>query len=214
MINRIHKINTNLFPEGFKPKILSDKPYLVKLRRFLNTKEVNTLLEMAEGKYEKSTIVLDDELTYSTTRTSETAYITDNGKIPKGLESITNKVCYLVGCKPHQIEGLMVVKYEPNQQYYNHHDYFEPEFDEMIRDGGQRISSFFCYLTSLEPGEGGETEFPLIDIKVKPSKGTSVFWWNTDRHGNTIESTLHRGNPVKSGVKYGLNIWIREHGWN
>lgn len=218
-IDNLDKINSSRFPDGFKTTILHEDPYIVKLRRFLNTEEIETLLNMAKGKFVRSTIVVDGELTYSDTRTSETAYITENGhydKYSEPVERILKKACYLVGCERNQIEGLMVVKYRGNgEQYYNHRDFFEPEHTDMIENGGQRLATLFIYLTSLEEDEGGETEFPLIDIKVKPSKGTAVFWWNANSNGKLLSKTLHRGNPVKSNkhVKYGLNLWYRSKGW-
>lgn len=217
-IDRPDSINPSRFPSGFKTTVLYNNPYIVKVRRMLNTEEIDTVLNMAEGKFERSTIVVDGEMVHSNVRTSETAFITDNGHYDDyspSVDSILKKVCYLAGCRRNQIESLMVVKYGDGEEYYNHHDYFKPEHEEVIEDGGQRIATFFCYLTSLDPEEGGETEFPLIGVKAKPSKGTSVFWWDMMPSGKLLTKTLHRGNPVRAvnKIKYGLNIWIREHGW-
>ena len=216
-INKPAKIDQKRFPEGFKVKKLNDDPYILKLRRFLNTEECETLIKMAKGKFERSTIVYDDSLIESSTRTSETAFVTDDGHFNQysaPVEKVLEKVMYLTGCKRSQIEGLMVVKYRTGQEYQEHHDFFKPEHTEMLEFGGQRIITFFCYLTSLDPEDGGETEFPLIKLKIKPSRGTAVFWWNQRPDGSLIEKTLHRGNPVLGEkTKYGLNIWIREKGW-
>jgi hypothetical protein len=214
-IDYLSKIDSSKFPEGFKPKILYKNPYIVKLRRFLNSDEITAMLNMADGKFGRSTIVVDGEMVYSNVRTSETAFITESGhyeEYSKPIKQVLDKVCYLVGCKKEQIEGLMVVKYVDGEEYYNHHDYFKPEHTDIIADGGQRIATFFCYLTSLRDDEGGETEFPLIKLKSRPSRGTALFWWNTDSDGRLLYKTLHRGNPVKSKdrIKYGLNIWIRD----
>ena len=216
-LDRPNKINPSRFPPGFKTKVIHNNPYIIKIRRLLDTEEIDTLLSMAKGHFEKSTIVVDGEMVFSNVRTSETAYITVSGhyeEYPEPVERLLNKICYLAGCKRYQIEGLMVVKYGNGEEYYNHHDYFRSEHTDIIAEGGQRISTFFCYLTSLDKDEGGETEFPLIRVKIKPSKGTGVFWWNTDTSGKVLNKTLHRGNPVKSDkIKYGLNVWIREYGW-
>jgi len=215
-INRLDRINKDHFPSGFDTRVLSKKPYIVKVRRFMNTEEIETVIAMTKGKFQSSKIIVSDEMIESSTRTSKTAFITDNGHhetYSKPIERILKKVCYLAGCKRNQIENLMVVKYGEGDEYYDHHDYFTSEHIEIISDGGQRIATFFCYLNSLDPDDGGETEFPLIEAKVKPSKGTAVFWWNVTPSGKLIDDTLHRGNPVKRRTKYGMNIWIREHGW-
>ena len=217
-IDKLDKINSDYFPDGFKTTVLYEDPYIVKIRRLLNTEEVETLLEMANGKFERSTIVVDGELTYSNVRTSETAFITENGHYDiysDPVENLLKKICYLANCERQQIEGLMVVKYGNGDEYYDHHDYFKPEHTEVLADGGQRVATFFCYLSSLDKDEGGETEFPLLNVKSKPSKGSALFWWNNNSNGKLLSKTLHRGNPVKSKkhIKYGLNIWIREEGW-
>lgn len=217
-IDKPYKIDDSIFPSGFKTKIIHNNPYIVKLRRFINTEEANTLIDMADGNFERSTIVVDGELIYSDVRTSETAFVTECGHYDKysdPVESVLKKVCYLTKCNRNQIEGLMVVKYNKSEQYYDHHDYFEPDDVDKMGPEGQRIATFFVYLSSLDEDEGGETEFPMLDIKTKPSKGTAVFWWNQDSNGDLINETLHRGNPVLSSnkIKYGLNIWIREKGW-
>ena len=49
----------------------------------------------------------------SDTRTSETAFITENGhydKYDKPIEKLLKKVCYLVGCKRNQIESLDITQ--------------------------------------------------------------------------------------------------------
>ena len=217
LIDEPRLIDHSMFPNGFSTKIIHDKPYIVKIRRFLDSNEINILLDMAKGLFKKSTIVVDGKMVNSTTRSSRTAFITDNGHYNNHgyyVDNVLNKVCYLVGCSRQQIEGLMVVKYREGDEYQEHHDYFLEEHQDVIADGGQRIGTFFCYLNSLDKNEGGETEFPEIGVKAKPSKGTAVFWWN-QVNGKTLPKTLHRGNPVlgKNRTKYGLNIWIREYGW-
>lgn len=214
--NRIDKPNSldvNLFPDNFEPKILSNNPYILKLKGMLSKEEVKAVLREAKGKYKKSTIVVDGEIVYSNTRTSQTSYIADQGlrkTYNENIESIIEKVCYLTGCKRNQIE-MMAVKYEKGEEYYNHHDYFEPN---NVLNGGQRLGTFFCYLSSLKRDDGGETEFPKLGIKSVPRRGTALFWWNVDGNGKVIDKTLHRGNPLKTDkIKYGLNIWIREKGW-
>jgi prolyl 4-hydroxylase len=217
-INDIDSINKSHFPKGFRAKVLHKKPYIVKLKHFINKDEINAILDMAKGKFTRSTVILNDQMEYSTTRTSHTAYITDDGhkkEYNKHIDRILKKACYLVGCERNKVESLMVVRYKDGQQYYNHHDYFDEDFTDMLNDGSQRIATYFVYLNGLERGEGGETEFPEIGVKSNPEEGTAVFWWNTDKRGRVIPETLHRGNPVKGKgkIKYGLNIWIREEGW-
>ena len=101
-INNTESINKKHFPSGFKATVLHKKPYIVKLRRFLNTEEIEALMALGKGKFNQSTIILDDTMTLSNTRTSHTAFITDDGhkkKYSSSIDNVLKKVCYLVGCE-------------------------------------------------------------------------------------------------------------------
>ena len=166
--------------------------------------------------FEQSTIVNSSgELQVSDYRKSYTSYLTTDGlpeKYNPPLENLIKRICYIGGCKRDQIEGLMMVKYEESDEgyYWDHHDYFQEKDLYKLDNMGNRLSTFFVYLNTLEKDEGGETYFPRIDIASRPRRGDAVFWWNI-RDGKVIPETEHRGNPVKR-TKYGLNIWIREYG--
>ena len=49
--------------------------------------------------------------------------------------------------------------------------------------------------------EGGETEFPMFGLKVKPETGKTLIW--------PAEWTLaHLGSVVKNGKKYIITGWM------
>ncbi|XP_022313337.1 transmembrane prolyl 4-hydroxylase-like [Crassostrea virginica] len=101
-----------------------------------------------------------------------------------------------------------------------------------------RYMTILFYLNDVE--EGGETAFPvaqnqtldyqtmmekeLIDLyrkceesplKVAPSKGKAVIWYNhfvdenTGWLGSLDEFTFHGGCPVKKGIKWIANFWVK-----
>ena len=66
---------------------------------------------------------------------------------------------------------------------------------------------------------GGETRFPEFNAKVRPTKGSALFFWNTlERPGcedyckdmflNVDMKLRHAGLPVLSGEKWVANRWI------
>ena len=71
-----------------------------------------------------------------------------------------------------------------------------------------RLLSFFIYLSGCEAG--GRTPFPRLRESFAPSLGGGIVWYNLDRAGVPDDRTLHAGEPVLSGEKWGLNIWLRE----
>ena len=38
----------------------------------------------------------------------------------------------------------------------------------------------------------------------------ALVWYNLDRDGRPDRLTLHAGEPVERGEKWGMNIWLRE----
>jgi len=112
------------------------------------------------------------------------------------------------------MESLQFLRYELNQEYKEHWDFFMPGYpawDEEIARNGQRSVTFFVYLNNLPDAEsGGETGFVKLNLKVKPKRGRAVFWYDTLASGKVDERTLHAGLPVLKGTKYAMNIWIRD----
>jgi hypothetical protein len=90
--------------------------------------------------------------------------------------------------------------------HYQHHDY---GFYHLERQFGPRIITFFLYLNDVD--EGGETEFPLLGLKVTPKKGKALLWPSVlDEDPLQIDyRTRHGALTVTKGVKYGANAWVR-----
>jgi len=73
---------------------------------------------------------------------------------------------------------------------------------------GNRLLSFFIFLSGCDAG--GCTAFPRLRQRFPPEAGAGLVWYNLDRDGAPDERTLHAGEPVERGEKWGLNIWLRE----
>ena len=121
------------------------------------------------------------------------------------------RAAYLAGLTPAHAEAVQVVHYDSGQEYRPHCDYFSPDdarYREKTLMQGNRLVSFFVYLSSCDAG--GKTAFPQLGVGFAPEVGAAAMWYNIDRHGNLDERTLHAGEPVTHGEKWGMNIWLRE----
>lgn len=204
-INKLKEI------KNFKAREINSYPYVVKINKLLRDEEIEELLQLSKGNFEKSNIMIDGELIYNKQRTSSTAYLFEDGmpgKYSKNIERLVKRICYLMNCKRSQLE-IMCVRYKKGEYFGKHVDYFQ---EHEIDSSGQRIATFFVYLNTIDKGDGGETEFTKLKIKSRPKKGDSVFWYNKNfKTGEMIPETEHQGNPVTGDImKYGLNIWIRD----
>jgi prolyl 4-hydroxylase len=120
----------------------------------------------------------------------------------------------LLGIDDNFSEPMQGQRYQPGQEYRAHHDYFHPGLGYWQVEGprgGQRTWTAMIFLN--EPREGGETDFPLLGIKLKPKTGTLAIWNNMDASGCPNHKTLHAGTPVRKGVKHVITKWYRQDPW-
>lgn len=87
-----------------------------------------------------------------------------------------------------------------NMQRYRQGEYYHWHVDGGPGEFSQRQLVALWYLNEVA-GPGGETEFPLQEIKVRPEEGKLVlfppFWTHP-----------HRAVTVENGVKYIATTWI------
>jgi prolyl 4-hydroxylase len=105
-------------------------------------------------------------------------------------------------------------RYQQGQEYKAHHDFFhvgKGHWQQVREFGGQRTWTAMVFLN--EPKEGGETDFPLLGIALKPQTGTMAVWNNMDVHGHPNMKTLHAGTPVRKGIKHVITKWYRQEPW-
>ena len=88
-----------------------------------------------------------------------------------------------------------------------------------------RSTTMLIFLTDLV-NSGGETNFPVLNLKVQPRLGDGLIWNNIaddsqrqqtvngDIENYVLEDAMHGGLPPHNEsvnvVKYAVNVWIRE----
>lgn len=189
-----------------------EKPSILSIENFLSPAEARELIRRAEPHMQASTLVHEGREVVSTYRTSKTGtfYNRDTREDPL-LYSIRCRASTFSHYPISHIEDLKIVKYEPGEYYKVHHDSFHV-INDHVRQAGNRIMTFFVYLTDhdTEAGEGGATHFPRLGVRVPPRVGRAAMWLNLDANGERIMDMEHEGEPVHgTRPKWGLNIWIR-----
>ncbi|CAG7826193.1 unnamed protein product, partial [Allacma fusca] len=105
-------------------------------------------------------------------------------KVSKLIERITSlRVVNTVN------EDLQIAGYTPGSYYTVHTDTYS--FGEKERT---RVATFMLYLSDVE--KGGDTAFVQAGVKVKPEKGSAVFWFNQLASGRLEDLTWHGACPV------------------
>lgn len=142
-------------------------------------------------------------------RTSDGAVFLPHS-LDRPLIRILNSINHAAGIQPENGEFLALLRYQPGQEYYPHHDYLQEDAADYskVKACGQRCATVLTYLN--DDYTGGETNFPTLNISYKGKTGDSLYFTNTDEDGAPIPASLHAGRTIISGEKWLATLWIRE----
>jgi len=182
---------------------------LQEIEAFLTNDECDKLIQIASTRLEPSRVYTDSaDLNDTQNRKSDQAWLKND--IDPLVFKISQEVAKLSGFPIENQEDLQVVHYEPGGFFNTHYDACEGSktfCQRMDGASGPRLWTYIIYLN--DDLEGGETIFPFINKKVVPKKGKLVIFQSTDVSGKLIRQSLHGGEPVRSGVKWICNKWVR-----
>tara|TARA_B100000519_G_C14051513_1_gene347637 strand:- start:134 stop:730 length:597 start_codon:yes stop_codon:yes gene_type:complete len=188
-----------------------DINHVYEFPNLLTDEECNKIIELSKDKIKRSTVIGESQKNdISTIRTSSNTFL--NNSIDPLMKQINDKIYSIIKINTENYEDLQVVQYKPGQFYKAHWDACDPKKDERcnldVLKGGLRFATFIIYLN--DDMEGGETEFPLINKKIKPEKGKGILFFNLENDLlNRRELSKHAGLPPTKGVKWMCNKWIR-----
>lgn len=140
-------------------------------------------------------------------RTSHSGVLNPRDSLVRRLQ---RRIDAVLGFERTHGEMLQGQRYLRGQEFKPHTDWFpqdSPGWEAEKENGGQRAFTAMVYLNDVT--DGGETDFPLLDLAVTPRRGVLLVWNNADRNGVPNPLTLHAGNPLGSGAKYVVTRWYR-----
>jgi len=192
-------------------KVLCEKPRVYLIENFLSHSECDHIIVAAHAQLSRSTVVdskssagvIDD------VRTSRGMFFPQFPQDPI-LQRIEKRIAKLTKIPIENGEGLQVLHYGVGGEYKPHYDFFDSKTQggaAHLSRGGQRIATLIMYLRNTE--EGGETIFPYPNIRVKPTKGNAILFYNCLPNGQEDGLSLHGGAPVIRGEKWIATKWLR-----
>jgi len=179
--------------------VLNKEPLVMRFERVLTDEECEQLIESARPRLKESRLA---NKVVSEIRTSRGMFFEEE-ESPL-IRRIERRIAQLMNVPIEHAEGLQVLHYGPGQEYRAHHDFFAPGSPSARNN---RISTLVIYLNDVE--EGGETFFPLLDIAVKPKRGSAVYFEYFYNNPELNDLTLHSSVPVARGEKWVATQWMR-----
>jgi len=212
-------------PEGIhdrfaRMKVLDAEARIFMFENFYTDEECDHIIKLSETHMERSGVVAQKgNSEISDIRTSSGVFLRrGQDEVIRGIEE---RVAAWTLLPVTNGEGLQVLRYNKDQKYEAHWDYF---FDDMNnQNGGNRYATVLAYLADTE--EGGETVFPNIPapggrnddsfsecaryhLAAKPKKGTAILFHSMKPNGELEKKSLHTACPVIRGVKWSAAKWL------
>jgi prolyl 4-hydroxylase len=202
--------------DNFNIKKLNDTPEIILIDKFLTNEECDHIIKVGNPLVKKSEVCGSGGSRPDKSRTSWTAHIgkqliNKNNK-DQILMNIYERAGRICNKSSKNIEPIQLVRYTPGQFFKSHYDYLDTNnkiYKENVEKNGQREFTLFVYINDVPDGVGGETHFKKINKTFKGKKGQAIVWKNM-KDGKVDPLTLHSGTELTKGVKYGLNIWVRD----
>ena len=202
--------------DNFKLEKLYDEPQIILVDNFLTPEECEYIIKIGDPHVKQSEVCGKNGSRPDKSRTSWTAHIgkkfINKDKKDPILMGVLEKAARFGKKEVKNIEPIQLVRYKPGQYFKSHYDYLDtrlPMYQRNVEKNGQREMTFFVYLNDVPEGAGGSTQFTKLNKVFKAKKGQAIFWHNS-KDGKVDPQTLHSGTELKEGIKYGLNIWIRD----
>jgi prolyl 4-hydroxylase len=175
---------------------------------FLSQEECDQVIERIKKHLRPSLITSSNEPDkyFRTSKTCDLGIHTD-----EFIKGIDQKISDYLGIDPAYSEAIQGQYYQIGNEFKLHTDYFQPnsdEYNQFAARQGQRTWTFMIYLNNVE--EGGHTDFPKLDLSVRPKTGSAVIWNSLDENGKVNSNTLHWAKPILKGEKYVITKWFRE----
>ncbi len=193
------------------PRVLSASPYVAAIEGFLPRGVCEALIGLSRGKLERASVYdfKTGAAAVDEARSNSTIDFTllDSDVI---LILARARIAAATGTPWEHLEPPSVLHYAVGQEFTPHVDWLDPAISghaENLSRKGQRVGTFLVYLN--EDFEGGETDFPLLDLRFKGRTGDALLFGNIGPTGVGDPRTLHAGRAPTRGEKWLLSQWIR-----
>lgn len=193
------------------PEVLHDAPAVRRFPGFLTAEVCAWLIERARGRLERARVYdagsKADIVSPARTNTAAGFNLIETDLVHLMVQT---RISIATGLPIVNMEGATVLHYDPGEAIENHFDFVDPStpnYAEDVRTRGERIVTFLVYLN--DGYEGGETDFPTLQLRHKGGRGEGLAFSNALPDGLPDRRSLHAGLPPARGEKWVLSQFVR-----
>lgn len=195
------------------PRLHSEQPRIFTIDEFVSRGECAHLIQLASMNMLSAQTNTTDTLSQEQVAFTGHAAVFTATACDAVVRNIERRIASAFALPVSHVEPLSVLRYQANDSYAAHVDYFDAaRLQENRQKGdvsGQRTASFLVYLRA--PELGGETHYLKIDRKIAGQPRMALCHYNMDETGAGNPLTLHTGAPVVQGEKWLARTTLREH---
>lgn len=185
--------------------VINKKPLIFYVDNVLSQEECNLIIKKSQEHMTRAIVGTGPDAKVSTIRTGSSYFL--NYLEDEDVFQIYKKIALLLNKPGRNFDTFFqVIHYYSGEEYKTHMD---PSPSRNKNEGiRHRRFTCLCYLNDVE--QGGETEFPKLNIKISPKMGRIVYFDNYHKDGDINYKSSHRSIPVENGEKWAFNLWYHE----
>ncbi len=195
--------------EPSAPTVHRERPFIATFDEVLDPLECEYVIGIASGRVQRSLVhdpASGGPMLHPMRTSHSMTFAADDDDF--WLRQLQRRLAALTGLPLAQAEPLAVLRYARGEEYRPHRDFLRDPAELAADAPGQRLRTVFAYLSDV--AAGGETDFPLLGVRIAPRRGRVVMFDNVDADGTPDPDTLHAGLPVERGRKWLATLWMRE----
>ncbi|MDB5975520.1 MAG: hypothetical protein JWR07_2280 [Nevskia sp.] len=182
---------------------LCESPRIRLAQSFASLQICRWLIGLARGKV-RPAMMYNGKGSHFTAERTNSDYFFDIVGSDVIVAATRQRISSLLKMPTFAMEPPQILHYAIGQQLKAHYDH--------IGGGngyeGERIATFLLYLN--DDYEGGELDFPKVELRLKARAGNGVYFSNVDHAGLPDKLTLHCGLEVTKGEKWVFSQWIHD----
>ena len=131
--------------------VLCEDPLVYYIDDFTTDAECDAIIAKSEPQLKRARVSGMQDGRVSSGRTNSVAWMAAGGD--EVFETVEDKVCDLVGCRPECTESFQVIHYEEGQEYKPHLDAYDTSTDHGLNNckrGGNRLITTLLYLSDVD----------------------------------------------------------------
>jgi hypothetical protein len=169
------------------------------------------LIERARGRLERARVydsVNQRETTHAVR--GNTAATFDLATVDVVQFLVQARMAAACGMPWRCMESPTILHYDTGEEIREHFDFVDPKspnYQQLLREQGQRMITFLLYLN--DDYTGGDTDFPQLGIRHHGERGAGLYFRNAHPDGRPDARMVHAGRPPERGEKWIVSQFIR-----